>query len=364
MTAYWLTFSLLSFLAFTSKIRKVRVEGYFRENFDLLTLALATFFIVFIGLRFNVGGDWINYLNIYLEAKDDTISFNLAGDPGFHFLNWLSYKVGIGYHGVNVLSAIIFVYGLFRFCRYLPRPYLALLISFPYLITVVGMGYQRQSIAIGITMIALIKIFRQEYIRFFILVMLAATFHKSAIIFFPLLVFTTSKNRILILVTSLICLIAGYYIFVESRFVHFMEHYISAQQESSGALIRVLMLILPSMLFFLLKDRLVLKDSERRLWNIFGLSSFVLLLSLFAMNISTTVDRFALYLLPIQLFMFAHLSDIFHMKYKPLINFLIIIYSALIFFIWSFFANHSNHWIPYDNAIYRLIIQEPTFFGV
>ena len=118
------------------------------------------------------------------------------------------------------------------------------------------------------------------------------------------------------------------------------------------------------MLFFLLKDRLVLEDSERRLWNIFGLSSFVLLLSLFAMDISTTVDRFALYLLPIQLFMFAHLSDIFHMKYKPLIHFLIIIYSALIFFIWSFFANHSNHWIPYDNAIYRLIIQEPTFFGV
>lgn len=354
---------MLSFLAFTSKVRKIRIEGFLRENFNLSTLFLFIFFIIFIGFRYNVGGDWINYLNLYFEAKDETISFSFIGDPAYAFINWVSYKMGIGFHGANVLCAIIFMYGLLKFCRYLPRPYIALLVAFPYLINIVGMGYQRQSVAIGLSMLALIKLFKQENLKFFLLVILAATFHKSAILFFPLLIFTTSKNRILITFAAVSCLVAGYFIFVEARFSHFIENYITLQQASTGAMIRVLMLVVPSMLFLIFRNKFMIRDTERRLWTIFAIATFPLLFALIFMNISTTVDRFALYILPIQLFVFSSLTDLFKSNTKPLINILIIIYSAAVLFVWAYFGTHSNHWIPYDNAIIRFISGDHTYFG-
>ena len=162
MTVYWITYSFLVFLAFTSKTRKQKPNGFFRKNFNLLTLYFFFFFVLFIGFRFDVGGDWNQYLVMYLRVNDFSSSGFILGDPAFNFLNLISSQLGIGFHGSNIICAGIFMYGLLKFCRYLPRPNLALLVAFPYLIIIVGMGYQRQSVAIGLSMLATLALFERR----------------------------------------------------------------------------------------------------------------------------------------------------------------------------------------------------------
>lgn len=363
MTFYWLTFSLLSFFALTDKTRHRDQNGFFRERFNLLSISFLLLFIFVIGFRFNVGGDWINYLNTYLDINTISVSQAIFGDPAYAFLNWLSYKIGIGFHGLNAICAAIFTYGLLKFCRYLPRPNMALLVAFPYLIMIVGMGYQRQSVAIGLSMLATLALFRHKNLKFFLLISLAAAFHKSAILFFPLIIFTATANRFAIFLGVVFFVLAGYFLFVEARLTHFLEHYITSQKSSSGAFIRVAMLVLPSIIFLYYRKRFKLSQVEMRFWILMSSACFPMLAAILLMNISTTIDRFALYILPIQLFVFSYLPEIFKKSNKPLVSLFIIIYYSVVLFVWSNFATNSNHWIPYDNAVLRFIIGEQTYFG-
>lgn len=365
MTPYWLIYSALSFLAFTSRVRHYKIKGFFQDNFNLLTFFLFLFFSIFIGFRFDVGGDWENYLNIYLEQADKTVSTNIfIADPSFLFLNWLSYEIGIGYHGLNFLCALIFTYGVLKFCRYLPRPNVAILVSFPYLINIVGMGYQRQSVAIGIMLLAFISLFKYQNFRFFLLVTLAATFHKSAIIFYPLMIFSTRSNKFLLFLLMSLGILGGYFLLVEARLGHMIDNYIYLQKSSTGAMYRVLMLVVPALIFIIYRKQFNILDIERRVWTLFSFGSFILFIGLLSLDVSTTIDRLALYILPIQLFVFSHLANIFKPLSRPIINLGIIVYYGIVLFVWANFGTHSEEWIPYDNAIIRLLIGDRTYFGV
>ena len=70
-------------------------------------------------------------------------------------LNWLAARTELGPYFVNTVCAALFAWGLVVFCRAQPRPWLALVVAVPYLVTVVAMGYTRQGTAIGLAMLAL-----------------------------------------------------------------------------------------------------------------------------------------------------------------------------------------------------------------
>ena len=102
------------------------------------------------------------------------------GDPGYNALNWLFASQSWGIYGVNLVSAVIFSIGLVIFCRYQPRPWLALCLSIPYLVIVVAMGYSRQGVAIGLIMPGLIALERGRLLPF-LLSMAATSFHSTAL---------------------------------------------------------------------------------------------------------------------------------------------------------------------------------------
>ena len=89
------------------------------------------FLIIFVGLRFENGVDWWNYL--IFQSTYENISFKEIfndQDPGYGVLNWLSYKLFDGsIFFVNFVSAAIFIIGLAIFCKTMPSPWLALAIS-------------------------------------------------------------------------------------------------------------------------------------------------------------------------------------------------------------------------------------------
>jgi hypothetical protein len=160
MWPYWLMFLVPAFGALAQpRLRAVNMSA--RRAFGLNGQWLLVWFVLtlLIGYRFEVGGDWINYLRnlqgMYYVGFGEALTL---GDPGYRLLEWLSVQLDWGIYGVNVIGGAIFAFGLVVFCRSLPRPWLALAVAVPYLVTVVAMGYTRQGIAIGVAMLALVAL--------------------------------------------------------------------------------------------------------------------------------------------------------------------------------------------------------------
>ena len=240
MVLYWLFFLLLSALAFIETRRVVYPNGYLNASLNPLWWFFIIALSVFIGLRHQVGGDWGSY-KIYFDLmayKQLSEIFDVRQDMGYAGLNWFVNEIGYDIYLVNLICGSIFAFGLCYLCRNLPRPFLALCVSFPYLVTVVSMGYTRQSVAIGLSMIAVVALTRQKLFRFTILITIAALFHKTALILFGLAFLAASKNRLMILVALLIFVYVGYVSLLSESFGLFFQYYVLNDYQSEGAFIR------------------------------------------------------------------------------------------------------------------------------
>jgi hypothetical protein len=67
---------------------------------------------------------------------------------------------------------------------------------------------------------------------------------------------------------------------------------------------------------------------------------------------STAVDRLALYLIPLQLFVGSRLPDTRLFGIPPATwNQLLIAFSFAVLIVWLLFAGHSSAWLPYRNLL-------------
>ena len=156
---------------------------------------LGLFLTLLIGLRVQVGGDWWNYFP-YLERSVGLSFFEvfLESEPGYGLLNWFGANWGGSVFLVNTLCGLIFAIGLLAFCRVQPRPWLTLTLAFPYLITVVAMGYSRQGVAIGLEMLALLALQRDRLLPFLGWIALASSFHRPVLVLMVLPLATLSGS--------------------------------------------------------------------------------------------------------------------------------------------------------------------------
>jgi hypothetical protein len=190
MFIYWVIFIFISYLA----LLNFNYNSIYLNNNSIIWNILLFFFTLFIGLRFQVGGDWYNYLNfVYFAENNDFISSILITDPAYGLINWISAKFGFGPYFVNIICAFIFSCGLITFCKIQTKPFRALCIAFPYLLIVVAMGYTRQAVAISLIMLCIVN-FEFNFIKKIFLFLLAVLFHKTSLIMAPLIFFSFNKS--------------------------------------------------------------------------------------------------------------------------------------------------------------------------
>lgn len=345
MFPYWILFSLYAAGALNSQgARRARATG---PLFVLAGLAVA----LLIGLRFEVGGDWNNYVEtlevISYEDLRDTISM---GDPGYVLLNWIVGRLGFGIWAVNLVCGLIFAWGLSLFARTQPNPWLVYVVAIPYLVIVVAMGYTRQGVAIALLMAGLSTLDRGSLLRFGICLAVAATFHKTAIIVVPLVGFAVIKRRLPALLWVMLTGVILYYAVVEASIDRMVTVYVEEEYQAEGAAIRVAMNMPPAILFLLFQKRFLFTEMQRKLWRNFSVASFGALLLLFVLSSSVVVDRLALYLIPLQLVILSRLPVAFPNRGVPnsQIVLLVIAYSALVQFVWLTSATHADSWLPYQ----------------
>ena len=258
MIPYWLLFLLTAWLAATelrpAQGKAVRWSSLWHITFWLLVLM--------IGLRHEVGGDWFNFLKNINDIAGMSLQEVLSQkDPAYNLLEWFALEIGLEIHFVNIVCALLFTWGLVVFCRAQPRPWLALLVSVPYLVTVVGMGYTRQATAIGLAMLGLVALSDRKTLRFVVFIVLAATFHKSAVILLPLAVLAGTKRRIWTTFWVLAATWLFYVLLLQDSVGDLAAGYLEAQYQSEWAAVRVAMNAVPAVLFLLFRRKFVMQPA-------------------------------------------------------------------------------------------------------
>lgn len=303
-----------------------------------------------IGYRFEVGGDWGTYLRHLQEARYQDINSAVAkGDPAYRLLNLLAVKLGWGISGVNVVSASLFSAGLVYFCRGLPRPWLALAAAMPYMVTVVAMGYTRQSVALGLAMLGLVALARQANLWFVFWVLCAAAFHKSAVLLLPIAALAATNNRYWTALWIAVATALAYVVFLQDSVDTLYINYVEARYQSEGAFVRAAMNLVPACIYLVLGRRFRMQPGEARLWLWFAIISIALFIGVIATPATTAVDRIALYMLPLQLVVFSYLPEVLGTRGRRNTGYtcLVLFYYATVLFVWLNYATHAFAWLPY-----------------
>lgn len=356
MLFYWILFLIPATLAISQKSKNSLIGrtsqnqvGWFIVLFVLTSV---------IGLRHEVGEDWKSYMRHVDTAALMTFGeITKVPDPAYFILNWIGSNFGGGVYTVNIICGLLFSIGLISFARSLPRPALAMAVAAPYLILVVAMGYSRQGVAIGISMLGLSYLERSRISKFVLSICLASLFHKSAIVLLFFSIIIRTKNRILT-AFAIIGLAAGLFALLALETIELLQfNYLDYQLESDGAGVRVAMNALPAAIFLWYRKKFYLTVNQRLLWTTTSVLAITFIWLLQISPSSTAVDRLALYLIPLQLFVWSHFPDVIGKLGKQnLIPVLMVLFLyALVLFVWLNFANHSQAWIPYKFYIIEFL---------
>jgi hypothetical protein len=272
-----------------------------------------------------------------------------GGDPAYGLLTWISANVGGGIYLVNLVCAFVFVAGLLDFVRNSPQPWLTMCVAVPYLVIVVAMGYTRQGVAIGLAMVGLVALNKGQIYIFASWLILAALFHKSALIMLPVAVFSGRKNWVALLGVLLVGVMM-FMLLLAEHVDNLVSGYITDEYASSGAGIRVAMNAVPAALFLIFRDRFNLTKSQKSFWIWMSIGALIFILLLVVSPSSTAVDRVALYWIPLQLFVFSRLPQAMGKIARTQRQWVVavVLYAFTVQFVWLFYADHSYAWIPYQ----------------
>ena len=215
-------------------------------------------FVIFVGLRHEVGADWDSYLiyfdNINQEAVPslaDLPFFLLSQDVGYVILNWISSCLDFGIYGVNFVCAGIFISGLIALCKKQALQWLALTVAIPIYVVMIAMGTVRQATALGVYFFALIALQERKILFFLLYLFLASLFHKSVLVF-ALLILVIGNTKWAVFI-GIISLLAG--IYLSEVVAIFWLVYVDNEMQSDGGLIRALMTAVPVVFMFFFQRR-------------------------------------------------------------------------------------------------------------
>ena len=345
MLPYWLMFGLLAGAALVSPPGPQRN----RPGWWVAALLL----VLFVGLRWEVGPDWIAYEYIYSVATQPFDRFMERGDVAFSSIVWLLRNQGFEYWSINLVCSLIFVAGLISFARRLPNPWLAVAVAFPYLIIVVGMSGIRQSAAIGFLFFALGAFSDKRFVAATAFLLIGSLFHASAIMVLGIAAMAMSKNRLAGFAILAVTVLVGTYALGDD-FSRFITRYTKYTVESGGVLFRLIMNLVPALIFLWLHRRIPMSDHQRSFWKILSYISVALVPLAFVIPSTTAIDRVSLYIIPLQMFVLSWTPYVLFQDRRSAFFAVaaIIAYLALAMFVFLSYSTYSRAWVPYESILF------------
>jgi hypothetical protein len=318
-----------------------------------------TFFIyvVFVGLRFDVGPDWEQYGRIH-HGLSYASFWDLATqvEPLSHLLFWISENGGFEIYLSNLVAAIIMMIGVFSFARRTANPWLALVAATPYFIIVIGMSGIRQAMAAGIILFLFSRWEHYSFIRRGIYILAAALFHTSALvnnIFLIIKLDIAPRYKILLglAILTLTLFLSFELPAYADNVVKYQERYLvgATTNRSYGSLFHIAMIAVPALLSFIYKKRIIHNTHNQSLLK-FGLYAAV---AVFIINFfsSTAASRLTVYMYFLPMMVYPALVTNIAQQSRMGSVMLVIIYHLMILAAWFVLGNVSFSYVPYQNIL-------------
>jgi hypothetical protein len=340
---YWGIFLIL---AAGAMLNQGRGEGRLRF---LFLLVAGVPIALMIGLRWKIGPDWRSYLEEFnytkLYSLDQAITH---AEPGYFTLNWAVHQFDGPFWVLNCICGIVFVAGLTAFCRRQSNPWLACLVAFPYLVIVMAMSGNRQSLALGFLFFALNAFERRQLNRFLLFMVIAALFHGSIMLMVPICLLSYTRNGLQRALLLLAAALLAYYFFYDV-FSIYVRRYSSDKIQSTGVAYRLAMNGLSAVLFLLFQRRFGFDDHERSLWRNISIVTLALGALVALVPSSTAVDRFLLYLFPLQFVVLSRAPTAlsYGRQFAGQLTMLVILYAAVVQVIFLQFGTFASYYLPY-----------------
>ena len=268
MTIMWVNLSiayLFSFLArYYSTFDIEQYKGY-KPNKLYIFFLIATLVIV-SGLRSNIG-DTYAYKHSYSINKYTWEAIDYSGDFGFNIIQLLLQKISsdpqLLIFSTALITNILIIITLIKYSKMIE---LAIFVYITSGMFTTSMNGIRQYLAAAFVFIGTNYIVKGDFKKYFLLILLASTIHKSALVLIPIYFIARreawTKVTIILLAFS-VFIVLGFNMFSELLFTAIDDtqygHY-STFTEGGASKIRILVNLVPILIAFLGREKL------KRLW--------------------------------------------------------------------------------------------------
>lgn len=345
---FYTIFNLIIFIPVGVSI--IFKNDYLDKN-KFFFLFLSTIFLLFAGLRYEVGGDWLSYLR-YFDVNQNLTIFHIFESPEFiyHLLIWVTHKLDYNFIFLNFSLQFIFYFLLFGIS--IKQKNLAFLyfLYFPTVVFFFSYGFIRQGIACLIVYYGIIfineKKLKLDYISIFIII--ATGFHLTALFFFLfLLIEHLKKIKItrIILIGIIILSLFLYKPFL-NLFLNKFEHYILREYTSSeGYYFRYLIHLIPASIYLFFTRKKIENNIENLFYTQLSIFNIIMIMPSLLFGITTIFDRFLLYSLPFQAISLSLFISILKNNYLRNFSIIIICLCYLLYFMfWMIMNERLDMW--------------------
>ncbi|RYZ96698.1 MAG: EpsG family protein [Sphingobacteriaceae bacterium] len=144
-------------------------------------------FTLFRGLRWDVGTDWDQYLEVFSKSGWDNIftyarNSSIHMEPGYIILNAFIKSFGFNYTGYLLLTNFFVLYAYARFSLTNSRNPVLVFVLFMFSTQFFPV---RIGIAVAVLILGLCDFSKKRHLRVFICIFIAMNIHSSAMVFFP-----------------------------------------------------------------------------------------------------------------------------------------------------------------------------------
>lgn len=137
--------------------------------------------VCFVGLRYYTGSDWSGYISYFNNVRWN--DGNSRWGFGFKLLNLLCKSVYESYYLVQFISSLFFAFSIAEFLRkYAKYKFTCLFLALTFYFDDLFMAQVRQSLAISILLLGTTYLLEKKWLKYFLVVILAALFHVTAIV--------------------------------------------------------------------------------------------------------------------------------------------------------------------------------------
>ncbi|MEM9255725.1 MAG: EpsG family protein [Pseudomonadota bacterium] len=311
---------------------------------------------LFVGTRLDTGCDFESYMQRFSQLPSDYASLAEITEPGYFLFTYLIKAAGLHFVWVNVLAAFLFFFFLLKFCNSHPRPLLLLAVSFPILVIQLSMSGVRQALAVAFLMGAFVAFFQGKRLWIVAYVLLASSFHQSAIIMLPLALMVGRQYSTARVISALVVLIPVAAYFAGDNFDVYQDRYIAqiyGEMTSEGAVFRLGLVVLTALAFELFGKPLARTyPYQYNLMRVFALASFALV-PVMLLN-TVIVHRLIFYITPVQLYTLCLLPAAMftspkNSRYAELA--IIALYGTYLL-VWFSLSRHANNcYVPYSSYL-------------